>query len=615
MKKPPPSDSASRRRFLGTAVGALVLPSPTAQSSALQPATAEVELPKAARPPLDIPTLEIAQKVAAVEQSHEALGKALPMAGRYRDHIETLRTVEVATDVEPAFSFNPRRRPRAERPTRGPRPTSPPPAGKIPGPGSKADIAYADISRLRAWLTSGEVTSEQIARLSIERLKQHDPTLSCVVTLTDQRSLEEARQADGERRQGSAAAIGLHGIPYGAKDLFDSAGIRTLWGARPYLGRAVPKSDSTALARLRKAGACLTAKLSTGELAVGDSWAGEARFQDGRPLREANGGASGHQTKNPWDPATGSSGSSAGPAAAVAAGLLPFALGTETGGSIISPATACGVVGLRPTYGRVSRAGVMTLRWTMDKVGVIARSVADCGTVLQAIHGPDGRDGTVSDAPFPWNEAASRPARRLRMGIVESELFEPGANATEKERARFALVRPVFEAAVEVYRRAGFEIVPLTLPPFPADALYAIHNAEAGAMFDEITRSGAIDDLEGQGPTSRSSQLRASRFIPAVDYIRAQRIRTLMIASMEEIFDRIDVFLAPPSSDSVNLTNLTGHPALVVPAGFVKSESGSEMPRSIMLTGRLDDEATLLDAGLVFERDTPWHSRRPPLYS
>ncbi len=614
MKKARSSERSSRRQFIGTAVGAVVLPPSTARASGLQPAAPGVNTPKTVRPPLDVPTLEVAQKVAAMEQGHDALGKALQMAGRYRDHIETLRTVEVATDVEPAFSFNPRRRPRADRATPGPRTASRRPMGKIPGPVSDTDIAYAHISVLQAWLTSGEVTSEQIARLSIDRLKQHDPTLSCVVTLTDQRSLEEARNADDGRRRAAPSAASLHGIPYGAKDLFDSAGIRTLWGARPYLGRAAPKSDAAALARLRKAGACLTAKLSTGELAIGDSWAGEAQFQDGRPLRGVNGGPTGHQTKNPWDPTTGSSGSSAGPAAAVAAGLLPFALGTETGGSIVSPASTCGVVGLRPTYGRVPRSGVMTLRWTMDKVGVIARSVADCGAVLQAIHGPDGRDSTVSDAPFAWNESASLRVR-LRMGIVESELFDPGPSATEKERARAGLLRPVFETAIEVYRRAGFEIVPLTLPSFPADALYAIHNAEAGAMFDEITRSGAIDDLEGQGPTSRSSQLRASRFIPAVDYIRAQRIRTLMIASMEEIFDRIDVFLSPPSSDSVDLTNLTGHPALVVPAGFVKSESGIEMPQNIMLTGRLDDEATLLDAGLVFERETPWHSRRPPLYS
>jgi Asp-tRNA(Asn)/Glu-tRNA(Gln) amidotransferase A subunit family amidase len=199
--------------------------------------------------------------------------------------------------------------------------------------------------------------------------------------------------------------------------------------------------------------------------------------------------------------------------------------------------------------------------------------------------------------------------------VIESEVFAPDPNADEKARARFALTRPVFEAAIEVYRAAGFEIVPIALPPFPAAALYAIHSAEAGAMFDEITRSGAIDELEGQGPNDRSSQLRASRFIPAVDYIRAQRVRSMMIRAVEQLFERVDLFLAPPSSDSVNMTNLTGHPALVLPAGFVKSETGIDLPQNIMLTGRLDDEATLLDAGLAFERETPWHTKRPPLFS
>ena len=229
------------------------------------------------------------------------------------------------------------------------------------------------------------------------------------------------------------------------------------------------------------------------------------------------------------------------------------------------------------------------------------------------ISGPDGLDRSVTAHPFNWS-ASTAGIRRIRLGLVEQELFDVPASASERERARSATIRPVFEAARDVFRSAGFELVPVTLPPFPAAALYAIHNAEAGAMFDEITRSGAIDTLEGQGPNDRSSQLLASRFIPAVDYIRAQRVRSLMVEAVEELFSRVDVFLAPPTSDSVNMTNLTGHPSLVLPAGFVKSESGVDMPQNIMLTGRLDDEATLLDAGLAFERATDWRKRRPPLY-
>ncbi|MBX7184671.1 MAG: amidase [Vicinamibacteria bacterium] len=605
---------ASRRGFIGAGVAALAAPALAAAPEAPSPAP---QAPPAAATGIDVPTLRTAQTVAGMRQTDEALSKAAPLVTRYRTHIETLRGIDVPTGVEPAFSFNPRR----TRPARALPKTNTPPASRGPNlaakpapPKAGLDIAFASVSTLRAWLDSGALSSEDLVKLSLDRLQRHDAALSCVVTLADERSLTEAKRADAERRAGSAKGP-LHGIPYGAKDLFDSAGIRTLWGARPYRNRPIPTTDATAIGRLKAAGACLTAKLSTGELAIGDAWSGEAQFQNGRPLSGTAEGIKGRKTKNPWDPTTGASGSSAGPAAAVAAGLVPFALGTETGGSIVSPASTCGVVGLRPTYGRVSRHGVMTLRWTLDKAGVIARSVEDSGAVLQAIHGPDGLDGSVTATPFAWTPSGARNARRLRIGVVESELFDVPSTASEKERAAFALTRPVFEAAVEVYRKLGFEIVPVTLPPFPAAALYAIHNAEAGAMFDEITRSGAVDELEGQGPNDRSSQLRASRFIPAVDYIRAQRVRTLMIGALEQLFERIDAFLAPPSSDSVNMTNLTGHPALVLPAGFVKSEAGIEMPQNIMLTGRLDDEATLLDAGLAFERETPWHTKRPPLFA
>jgi Asp-tRNA(Asn)/Glu-tRNA(Gln) amidotransferase A subunit family amidase len=606
---------ASRRGFIGAGLAAIA--APNLASAAPDPSLSPLpQAPAAAGSGIDVPTLRVAQTVAGLQQSDEALGRAASLVTRYRAHVLTLRSVEVTTDVEPAFCFNPRRNAPAPaapatRPAALPLPRR---AGaRVAAPGSDLELAFATVAQLQGWLAAGQVTSRRLAALSIDRLGRHDGVLSCSVTIADQRGLDEAKQADAERAKGFRGGP-LHGIPYGAKDLFDTRGIRTQWGARPYLGRPVPIADATAIARLKSAGACLAAKLATGELAIGDAWAGEAQFQDGRPLSGSSQGVKGNKTKNPWDPTTGASGSSAGPAAAVAAGLVPFALGTETGGSIVSPASTCGVVGLRPTYGRVSRHGVMTLRWTLDKVGVIARSVGDCGAVLQAIHGPDGRDGAVSGAPFVWSAGEAEPARRFRLGVVESELFEPDPDADEKARARFALARPVFEAALEVYRKAGFELVPVALPPFPAAALYAIHNAEAGAMFDEITRSGAVDELEGQGPNDRSSQLRASRFIPAVDYIRAQRVRTLMIAALESMFERIDLFLAPPSSESVNMTNLTGHPALVLPAGFVKSDTGIDMPQNIMLTGRLDDEATLLDAGLAFERETPWHTRRPPLF-
>ena len=311
-----------------------------------------------------------------MKQSDAALEKAVSLVNRYRGHIEALRGVAVAENIEPAFSFDPRRSASTVKTSALPAKAgrSSRPAAKTAPPASDSDIAYASLSELRSWLGGGVVSAEQIAGLCLQRLAKHQPTLRCVATLTDERALAEARSADVARRKKSAAES-LSGIPFGAKDLFDTAGIRTLWGARPYQERPVPASDATAVSRLKSAGACLTAKLSTGELAIGDVWAGRPQYQDGRPLDPMSTTVRGLKTMNPWDPKTGASGSSAGPAAAVAAGLVPFAMGTETGGSIVSPASTCGVTGLRPTYGRVSRHGVMTLRWTLDKIGVLARSV------------------------------------------------------------------------------------------------------------------------------------------------------------------------------------------------------------------------------------------------
>jgi Asp-tRNA(Asn)/Glu-tRNA(Gln) amidotransferase A subunit family amidase len=328
----------------------------------------------------------------------------------------------------------------------------------------------------------------------------------------------------------------------------------------------------------------LVAKLSTGELAVGDLW-----FRA--------------RTRNPWNPERGASGSSAGPASATAAGLVGFAVGTETGGSIVSPASTCGVVGLRPTYGRISRHGCMTLRWTLDKVGPLTRSVGDAALVLQALHGPDGHDDTVADVPFQWD--GRRDVKGLRIGFVESEFF---ASNDGDDRQQAAARRPLYEAAMDVYRRAGATLVPITLPNLPAAAIYAILNAEAGAMFDELLRSGAINELADKGPNGRANQLRASRFIPAVEYIRAQRVRTLLLQQMNAVFESVDVFLAPSGSESVTMTNLTGHPAIVLPCGFVDG-----LPVGVMLTGKLWEEGTLLRAAAAFESATEWHRQHPSL--
>ena len=529
--------------------------------------------------------LAVAQQVSGVSLPPDERQRAQVLVNRNREHIEALRQVQLAPEVEPAFSFRPPRAPAASAPAhqgtagelrRGP----------AVRPARLEDLAFAPVTTLAALLGGRHVTSVELTRMYLDRLTQHDPRLHAVVTRTETLALDQAAEADREIANGRYRGP-LHGVPYGIKDLFATAGIPTTWGAQPYADQ-VFDYDATTVVKLREAGAVLVAKLATGELAIGDLW-----FRA--------------RTRNPWDPERGSSGSSAGPAAATAAGLVGFAIGTETGGSIVSPAAACGVVGLRPTYGRSSRYGCMTLRWTLDKVGPITRSVADAAAVLDAILGPDGKDETVPPGvPFEWD--GSGDVAGLRIGYVEQELATLPASTRADERERFFVRKPLYDAALQLYRDRGAALVPIALPALPFASVYAMLNAEAGAMFDELLRSGAINELADTGPNGRANQLRATRFIPAVDYIRAQRVRTLLVQQTNAIFDAVDVFLAPSSSESVSLTNLTGHPAAVVPAGFVDG-----LPIALMVTGRLWDEATVCRVAQAFESGTDWHTRHPSL--
>ncbi|MFP5378259.1 MAG: amidase [Vicinamibacteria bacterium] len=574
-----------RRRFL-TEVPAAVA------AALVAPATAGAQPPTA---PVTPETLAAAQQVSGVALPPDELQQAQTLVARNREHIDAIRAVPLAPDVEPAFSFRP------------PVPSGTPavPAGRAPAASSESpvarvvptdgspvvrpprleDLAFAPVTTLGALVERRAVSSLELTRMYLDRLKRLDERLHAVVTLTEDLAIAEAEAADRDLANGRHRGP-LHGIPYGIKDLFATKGIPTTWGAAPYADQ-VFDHDATVVERLREAGAVLVAKLSTGELAIGDLW-----FRA--------------RTRNPWDPERGASGSSAGPAAATAAGLVGFAIGTETGGSIVSPAATCGVVGLRPTYGRSSRWGCMTLRWTLDKVGPLTRSVADAALVLAAIHGPDGKDETVPPVPFAWDGA--RDVRGLRIGYVDAELATPPPGIPVDERERFFARKPLYDAALQVYRDRGATLVPMALPDLPFAAVYALLNAEAGAMFDELTRSGAINQLADKGPNGRANQLRATRFIPAVDYIRAQRVRTLLLRQTNALFDAVDVFLAPSTSASVSLTNLTGHPAAVVPAGFV-----DDLPIALMVTGRLWDEATVCRVAGAFESATDWHTRRPVL--
>ncbi|MGE5358470.1 MAG: amidase, partial [Bacteroidales bacterium] len=318
----------------------------------------------------------------------------------------------------------------------------------------------------------------------------------------------------------------------------------------------------------------------------------------------------GGSTKNPWNVERSSSGSSAGPASATSAGLIGFGIGTETRGSIISPSSTCGVVGLRPTYGRISRFGAMALSWTMDKVGPICRGVEDCALVFNAIYGSDGRDDTVVDAPFDW--VPDLPLSKVRIAYVQDE-FEgtPAnlANMPEERRKTFEAMRKIMADALETFRRMGVTLMPIKLPDMPLSAVNFILNAEAAAAFDDLTRTKGIDQLTAQGPGDWPNTFRTNRFVPAVEYIRAQRARTLLIRQMDTLMGTCDVFLSPTQSASLSITNLTGHPAMCLKAGFV----AENQPTALMITGRLYDEATLLRVGLAFEQATKWREMNPKL--
>jgi Asp-tRNA(Asn)/Glu-tRNA(Gln) amidotransferase A subunit family amidase len=481
-----------------------------------------------------------------------------------------LRQLDIPLDTEPAVGFRPYmpgKRPGGDA-TRKAR-IAEAGAAHVRVTSRLEELAFEPVTVLSALIEKRRITSSALTSMYLARLKHYGDRLHCVVTLTEELALAQAARADRDLKGGRHRGP-LHGIPWGAKDLFATKGIRTTWGAKPF-EHQVPTVDATVVERLREAGAVLVAKLSMGSLAQGGVWFGGT-------------------TRNPWAPESGSSGSSAGPGAATAAGLVGFALGTETRGSIITPASICGVVGLRPTYGRVSRFGAMALSWTMDKVGPLCRSVEDCALVLDAIRGSDGRDETVVDAPFAWNPHL--PLSTLRVGYVAGE-FEGG----------------LLKDALDVLRSRGATLEPLELPDFPTDAINFILSAEAAAAFDDLTRSKGIDELTEQGPAAWPNTFRTSRFIPAVEYIRAQRARTLLGRRMDRLMSTYDVFLSPArGSASLPITNLTGHPALCLTAGFVGG-----LPQALMITGRLYDEATMLAVALAYERATSWHTKHPDM--
>lgn len=493
-----------------------------------------------------------------------------------------LRELPIPHGTEPAFTFHPYLP--GQRPLGG---STPHAALAISGSDPPAltsveALAFEPVTALSRLIEQRAVTSIDLTRMYLERLRRYGNRLNCVITLTDELALEQAAEADREIRTGQYRGP-LHGIPWGVKDLFATRGVRTTWGAKPYEFQIID-TDATVVQRMQEAGAVLVAKLSMGALAQGGVWFGGS-------------------TLNPWDVSRSSSGSSAGPAAATAAGLVSFSIGTETLGSIISPSAACGVTGLRPTYGRVSRHGAMALSWTMDKIGPMCRSVEDCALVFNAIYGSDGLDDTVVDAPFEWAPGFQPTA--LRVGYIASELDATPTGVSGPQRSGSGR-RAVLRAAVDRFRDLGITLEPIELPEFPADALRLILNAESAAAFDDLTRSRGVDALTSQGSGAWPNRFRSSRFIPAVEYIRAQQARTLLVREMSDLMSRYDALLSPTLSRSLIVTNLTGHPALALKAGFLDG-----LPVALMITGRPYEEASLLQLAAVYEQATPWRTMNP----
>ncbi|HUS11646.1 MAG TPA: amidase [Pyrinomonadaceae bacterium] len=575
--------TVTRRAFvkLVPALGAAALAAPHLQTTSVlaqTPTPSPLPSPSPTPAPLRVTKdmLKQAEKLIGIELTDAQEAIALQNVSTNLDRYETLRKIDVPLDTEPATLFHPG--------LPGRKFSFKPAKFKLsdveaPRFGSLDELAFASLTQLARLVRMRKVSPVELTKMYLARLKKYGPKLNCVVTLTEDLALSQASDAEREIRAGKYRGP-LHGIPWGAKDLFATRGIRTTWGAEPYRDQVIDY-DATVVERLREAGAVLVGKLSMGALAQGGRWfAG--------------------MTRNPWqvdEDKTGSSGSSAGPASATAAGLVGFSIGTETLGSIISPSSRCGVVGLRPTYGRVSRYGAMGLSWTMDKIGPICRGVEDCAAALHGIYGPDGRDLTVGDVPFSWEPR--KPISAMRIGYLKGE-FDQQPDAERKA---------IYQQALDALKAAGANLQPIEVPKFSVAALRIILVAEAATAFDDITRDGRVNQLSGQDQNDWPNTFRSSRFIPAVEYIRAQRARRLLMQEMEKLMSMWDVFVSPaPGSQSLLITNLTGHPAVCVPCGFPKG-----LPQSIMFTGGLYDEGAPLRVALAYEQATQWHTMHPKM--
>ena len=442
-------------------------------------------------------------------------------------------------------------------------------------PADKDQLAFFTVGQLAELIRSRQISSVELTRFFIDRIKKYNPLLMYAITITEERAMNQARKADAEIASGKYRGL-LHGIPFGAKDLLATKDYKTTFGSVAYKDQTID-TDATVITRLENAGAVLVAKMTLGELAMGDVWFGG-------------------KTKNPWDIRRGSSGSSAGSASAVAAGCLPFAIGSETLGSIVSPSTECGTTGLRPTFGRISKYGAMALSWSMDKLGPITRSVEDCAIVFNAIHGADGKDLSVISAPFSYTSPSGNSLKGMRIGYLKAEFDRKYANYSNDSTTLIKL------------KEMGADLVSIELPQLPYGDMLIILSAEAGAAFEELTLSNRDDLLVRQNKSAWPNGFRSSHFIPAVDYIQANRARALLIEQLNQKLKDLDLYVSPSFGQNLRATNLSGHPCIVLPNGFRNG-----LPTSITFTGQLFGEGKLLKAAGAYQKATEFSKKHPAM--
>ena len=595
--------SNSRRNFLTSASLSLLAAAGASRALAQESTQPPPGTPPAfgtgplVGPEVSVNTFTEAEKLAQVELSQAELEQA---ASSWRANMASLyerrtgpRKVALESTLSPATKWNPVLPGLSSGPTRDQFIRSHADPGPLPS--RDEDIAFAPVTKLSSWIEQRKLTSERLTNIYLKRIEQFDPKLRCIITLTRDHALQQAKQADVEIAAGKYLGP-LHGIPYGAKDLLDTAGIPTTYGAEPYRDR-VPSDDAAVIKRLNDAGAVLIAKLSLGALALNDIWFGG-------------------QTTNPWLLEEGSSGSSAGPGAATAAGLVAFAIGSETGGSIVGPSMRCGITGLRPTYGRVPRTGAMTLCWSLDKLGPMTRYIEDAMMVLHAISGPD--PGDLASVSSHLDFDANATVNGLRVGYIADWMKQNPATDVDR-------------AALETLKKVGMVPVEVTIPDWPYDSLDLILFAEAAAAFEELTLSGKLSELKVQVPDAWPNVFRQSRFLSAVDFVQTDRFRRKVAQEMARVFSQVDMLLVPSLRDEMlTITNFTGHPSLTFRAGFIKvSEARSDwapdpkhplpkfspprrVPHGITLISRLFDEGTLGRVGMALEQAFNVAGERPP---